>query len=747
MRKLILAAFLLAAVPFAASAQGNLAVGGPGSNWEVNMAGGIHTMWDPQITPAFELGVSKWFTPQVGARLAWEGVTLEHNSAPAFDFAYIHADLLWNATQRLHGYDPTRRWAVIPYGHFGYLHEWRGKTVIEREYAAGAGFMARYRLAGRLYASLDLRATLLNNAGSQGKGMFSLIQTAQAGFSYTIGQDGWKTARRGETLLDGPVNHWFISAAGGVNSLSRLSFDFPQFTGSVAPAVEIAAGTWVTPSVGIRVGVQGISYAGHGDNPRTGVDARPEQMAGLQYREQFNFVYPHIDLLWDCATAFRGYDRERLVTVAPYAHFGAIWEYGQGRTIDREYAAGAGVLMQGPIAGALGWLLDLRGTAFTAAATGDAHSIHSMGLSGMAGLQYNLGDRKWQYQWSAPERRTGALPLFAADQGWFIQASAGARMLFNLGRGFKVHSVETPVASGEIAFGKWINPVSGIRLGYSGLTQITGGETAGYAAFHADYLFNALQWILPNERRIWNPIPYVYGGYLAGYRFADPQKHPEESGWIAGGGLLNTFRLFRQLDLTLDLRGTLIPPVAALTDNVGYMASAEALLGLQYRPDEKPWYKAEQAGNRKERHLWALSTNLVEMIAQSAVNLELMYSVSQHFTMDGIFRYGFQDTTPYDQRERFALGARWWPWHVYSGFWVRGLVQAEYYNRDGISARDGAGQAYGLSLSGGYSLMLTKWLDLDLGAGVWGGREGLPGGAHQWFVEPELISVGLMFVF
>ena len=761
--RMALLALPLILASLSAQAQSNqLAVSKPGEHWELQFSGGIHNMWDfrrdwslvpaKMVTPAFEFTVGKWFTPEVGARLGWEGTQLEHGWTDRFNFAYVHADLMWDATNTFDGYSPVRNWSFIPYGHFGYLHEWRGNRVIEREYTAGVGLMGRYVLSNHLSLALDLRTSLLNGAASQGLAI-AFIQTAQMGLVYSIGDPLWKSASAG-SLLPGTAfdpDHWFIALGGGVNSLSQLYLPRPSFTGSVAPALELTVGKWVHPAIGIRAGVQGISYAGHGNNPRANVTTTPMENGTWAYREQFDFIYPHLDLLWNFVNTFRGYSPERKLVLAPYAHFGAIWELGHGHTIDREYGAGAGFLMQGPLEGAVGWYVDLRGTAFTAAATGDSSAPHSLGLTAMAGLQYQLGGQKWQRSRGGEPQEvlpTAVLPLFGAGQGWFVQTSVGMRSLWDLGVGFIIRSVQTPTVAGELAVGKWLSPVSGLRLGYSGLTQYMSGDKAGYSHLHADYLLNFLQWIAPKQERIWNPIPYVSGGYVSSYDFADPAHTPGASGWAFGAGLLNSFRLAEHLDLTFDVRSTLLSPKTVINTDYGYMVGVETLLGLQYRPGEKPWYGQPQPEPRNGRHLFALATNLADWADMATLNAELLYSVSRHFTLDALVKYNFLNTSVYDQRERYAIGVRWWPWYTYSGWWVRSMLQTEVYNRKGMPVwGDGSDQAWGLSFSGGYSLMLNKWLNLDLGAGFWGGRHGQPGQEQSWFIEPEMLNLGLMFVF
>ena len=156
----------------------------------------------------------------------------------------------------------------------------------------------------------------------------------------------------------------------------------------------------------------------------------------------------------------------------------------------------------------------------------------------------------------------------------------------------------------------------------------------------------------------------------------------------------------------------------------------------------------------EHRARMAVSQNVADYIFLGTLNAEIQYSVHRNWTLGLGARYNNwtwrqrQDTQFEARQQTYYLDGRWWPWYTYSGWWVRSMLQAEVYNRQGMPIwQDGAGQAWGLSLGAGYSLMLTKWLNLDLGAGVWGGKRGLPGEEQQWFWEPEMLTLGLMFVF
>jgi len=69
----------------------------------------------------------------------------------------------------------------------------------------------------------------------------------------------------------------------------------------------------------------------------------------------------------------------------------------------------------------------------------------------------------------------------------------------------------------------------------------------------------------------------------------------------------------------------------------------------------------------------------------------------------------------------FALqpGVRWWLWHVYSGFFAGSYATYTRFNF-GIYSYRHDGYAGGISLSGGYSRMLSRsWnIEIELGGGL-----------------------------
>ena len=102
---------------------------------------------------------------------------------------------------------------------------------------------------------------------------------------------------------------------------------------------------------------------------------------------------------------------------------------------------------------------------------------------------------------------------------------------------------------------------------------------------------------------------------------------------------------------------------------------------------------------------------------------------------------------------------RWWPWNVYSGWWLGAKGQFREYNWGGFGSRETEeGYAYGAGLSFGYTWMLHEHINLELGAGAWGGYKTYTvyscplcgrkvDEGSRWFVMPNEAILSLVFVF
>lgn len=154
---------------------------------------------------------------------------------------------------------------------------------------------------------------------------------------------------------------------------------------------------------------------------------------------------------------------------------------------------------------------------------------------------------------------------------WFISAGAGPQVFFgDHDRQRKFGQRISPAL--DIAVGKWITPVVGLRLMYSGLyakgaTQngifstghpIDGKPWHGYwledskfdfMDLHVDVLFDLCNWIGGyNPKRIYSIALYAGAGF--GYTW----NRPHQNAIAANVGLFHMFHLGRAWDINIDMR-------------------------------------------------------------------------------------------------------------------------------------------------------------------------------------------------
>ena len=172
---------------------------------------------------------------------------------------------------------------------------------------------------------------------------------------------------------------------------------------------------------------------------------------------------------------------------------------------------------------------------------------------------------------------------------------------------------------------------------------------------------------------------------------------------------------------------------------------------------------------------WAVAVNTADMLDLGTMSVEGSVAVGQHwsinagakvnpwtfakhYTWNGLFSEPDPDQKQ-DRKQAYSIGARWWPWNVYSGWWVGGKAQYQEYNHGGIITKTAEeGDAFGAALSGGYSLMLKEHWNLDFGLGVWGGwtkfrkyeypeNGKLIDEGHKWFFLPNEVILSIVYIF
>lgn len=171
------------------------------------------------INPSLGLGVNigKWFNPNFGLRLGWQGVNTYYTHPYALgesqeknNFNYTHADFLVNISNWFSGYKP-RVWDFVPYIHVGWVNTTLsvpvGQEKTLNKFGAGVGLLNKIRVHERVNLTLDLRAMAATNrimgghyfdyiSGAYGRDNFMNkcggVASAFVGVTYNFGKTGWE---------------------------------------------------------------------------------------------------------------------------------------------------------------------------------------------------------------------------------------------------------------------------------------------------------------------------------------------------------------------------------------------------------------------------------------------------------------------------------------------------------------------------------------------------------------------------
>lgn len=171
------------------------------ANWFVGVSGGASAfLGNPlgcedlfgRLQPSWAVNVGKWFTPHIGSRIGWQGGKFKDGALDTRNFHHYHADLLWSLLGEQRKDGTPAEWSLVPYVGMGLLHH---KDNGQKQFSLSYGIQGRYRITGRLAATLELGGCTtfreFDGYGKIGKWGDRFL-TLSAGLSVTIGKTGWK---------------------------------------------------------------------------------------------------------------------------------------------------------------------------------------------------------------------------------------------------------------------------------------------------------------------------------------------------------------------------------------------------------------------------------------------------------------------------------------------------------------------------------------------------------------------------
>jgi len=200
------------------------------SNWFISVAGGAQVFFGDhdrqakfgdRLAPAFDVAVGKWFSPVIGTRIMWSGLSAKgatqtwnkpnggfYNTGEGvpgkythdygylakskFNFFTLHADMMFDFTNLFCGYKSNRVYNVAPYIGVGWAHV---SSKPHKEAIVGnVGVFNSFHLGKGFDINIDLRADFMEDAfdGETGDIGLDMNLSLSAGVTYCFAPRGWE---------------------------------------------------------------------------------------------------------------------------------------------------------------------------------------------------------------------------------------------------------------------------------------------------------------------------------------------------------------------------------------------------------------------------------------------------------------------------------------------------------------------------------------------------------------------------
>ncbi|MCA5004134.1 OmpA family protein [Sphingobacterium bovistauri] len=197
-------------------------------NWFIGVGAGAQFVFgdhdkqmkfQDRLTPAFNAYFGKWFTPGVAIRGGYTGYKLKgltHNrwssakthstgeiyedvasadlgllEIQRFDYNHLHADVLFNISNLIGGYNQSRFYNVSPY--FGFGWAWVSASPESSEPSINIGINNSFRINNSFNIIADFRGALMKDdfEGELGGRKEDGIISGTVGIAYNIGKRNW----------------------------------------------------------------------------------------------------------------------------------------------------------------------------------------------------------------------------------------------------------------------------------------------------------------------------------------------------------------------------------------------------------------------------------------------------------------------------------------------------------------------------------------------------------------------------
>lgn len=230
-----------------------------------------------------------------------------------------------------------------------------------------------------------------------------------------------QNTKRGPYLTNKFFDNWFISAGGGIGVYFGEDDEQGSFGKRIAPAFDVAVGKWITPTVGVRLQLDGIQAKGfsYGDSP---YKYGSKDGDGL-YKTRFQMINLHADVMYDLTTAICGYKEDRVYRLVPYVGFGWGRAYKSDCPTNNEITGNLGLINKFRLSDAWDLNLELRAMIVNQGFDGMTRGVKLEGNTNLTvGFAYKFNQRNFERpvpavepDYSAYDRRIKALEGDLAD--------------------------------------------------------------------------------------------------------------------------------------------------------------------------------------------------------------------------------------------------------------------------------------------------------------------------------------------
>lgn len=152
-------------------------------------------------------------------------------------------------------------------------------------------------------------------------------------------------------------DNWFFSIGGGASVLfGDNDQQLGDFGKRISPTLSVSVGKWFTPGLGLRMQYSGLQAKGFTMDPFAAY-VKGTQRANGSYKQRFEYMNLHGDVLFNLNALFGGYNQYRVYEIIPY--LGAGFTHSYTKPHRQGFAVNAGIINRFRVSNAVDINLEL----------------------------------------------------------------------------------------------------------------------------------------------------------------------------------------------------------------------------------------------------------------------------------------------------------------------------------------------------------------------------------------------------